>query len=267
MTTAEDKMEKLKKILKGYEGGVALALSGGVDSSLLLSAAADVLGGRITAVTANAGFVPQSEVDQASGIAGLLEVPHEVIQIDFHDIEGFEENPPDRCYLCKRHMLERIIRFAHERGADTVMEASNADDREDFRPGLKAIEELSVKSPLAEAGLTKKEIRDLARKRELPNWDRPPNTCLATRIRTGEEITGEKLERVEKAEEFLHSLGFGLARVRHHGALARIEVAPGEIERLMDNEIRAKIDQRFTELGFMYVTVDMEGYRPGSMNG
>ncbi len=267
MTTAEDKLNKLKTVLEGYEGGVVLALSGGVDSSFLLSAAAEVLKDRITAVTADAGFVPQSEVDQASGISALLGVPHEVIRIDFHDIERFRKNPPDRCYYCKKHMLERIIKFAHERGADTVIEASNADDREDFRPGLKAIEELSVKSPLAEAGLTKKEIRELARERKLPNWDKPANTCLATRIGTGEEITGQKLERVEKAEEFLHSLGFGLTRVRYHGALARIEVAPGEIERLMDHEIRAKIDQRFTELGFMYVTVDMEGYRPGSMNG
>lgn len=263
----EEKFEALKELLASYGSGAAAAFSGGVDSSFLLSVAKDVLGDRLLAVTVNADFVAQSEVDEASGISKLLGVEHDVITSDLADIENFTENPPDRCYFCKKHILEKIVRFAHGKGYDTVIEASNADDESDFRPGKRAIAELGVRSPLAETGFTKAEIRALARKRGLPNWDRPSNACLATRIKSGDEITRDKLEQIEKAEDFLVSLGFGQVRVRHHGALARIEVSPEEIERLFDEEARRRIDERLTDLGFIYITVDMEGYRSGSMDG
>ncbi|MBD3179237.1 MAG: ATP-dependent sacrificial sulfur transferase LarE, partial [Candidatus Latescibacteria bacterium] len=207
-----------------------------------------------------------AEVDGAHGVAEELGASHEILFIPYIDIEKFAENPPDRCYFCKRNILGRITSFAHERGFEAVMEGSNAEDGNEHRPGLKAIGELGVASPLAEAGLSKKRIRELSREIGLSTWDRPDNTCLATRIRVGDSITREKLEMVEKAEDFMRSLGFGLCRVRHHGNIARIEVSPEKIPELLDQDVRERLDSRFREIGFLYVTVDMTGYHRGSMD-
>ncbi|MFO7915626.1 MAG: ATP-dependent sacrificial sulfur transferase LarE [Candidatus Krumholzibacteriales bacterium] len=259
------KHEKLKQIISGYGDRVAVAFSGGTDSSFLLAAAMDAAE-QVLAVTVNADFIAQSEVDAASRVAEQIGADHEIIYVPFIDIENFAANPPDRCYFCKLNLFRKIISFAHQHGMETVMEGSNADDPGEHRPGLKAIEELGVASPLAEAGLRKREIRELSRRINLPTWDSPDNTCLATRIRTGDRITREKLQMVEEAEDFMRSLGFGLCRVRHHGSLARIEVAPEKIPDLLDPETRDSIDRKLTEIGFLYVTADMEGYNRGSMD-
>lgn len=259
------KLEELKGVIRGCGDRVAVAFSGGTDSSFLLAAAMEAAE-QVLAVTVNADFIAQSEVDEASRVARQLGADHEIIYVPFIDIEKFAENPPDRCYFCKLNLFRKVISFAHEHGIETVMEGSNTDDRGEYRPGLKAIEELGVASPLAEAGLSKPEIRELSRRMNLPNWDSPQNACLATRIRVGDKITREKLKMVEEAEDFMRELGFGLCRVRHHGSLARIEVAPEKIPDLLDPEIRESIDRRLSEIGFLYVTVDMEGYTRGSMN-
>lgn len=260
----EAKLEELKGIIKGYGDRVAVAFSGGTDSSFLLAAATEAAE-QVLAVTVNADFIAQSEVDQASRVAEQLGADHEIIYVPFTDIEKFAENPPDRCYFCKLNLFRKVISTAHQNGMETVMEGSNADDQNEHRPGLRAIEELGVLSPLAEAGLRKSEIRELSKRMNLPTWDSPQNACLATRIRVGDKITREKLEMVEKAEDFMRELGFGLCRVRHHGSLARIEVAPEKIPDLLDPEIRESIDRKLSQIGFLYVTVDMEGYTRGSM--
>jgi uncharacterized protein len=266
LAETEKKIKHLHEVIKNYSGNMAVALSGGVDSSFLLSVAREILGDNIIAVTVNADFVSQREIDGASVVASDLGVSHEVINIDFREVENFTKNPPDRCYYCKRHLFVKIIKFAHARGCETVIEASNTDDLNDYRPGIKALSELGVKSPLVEAGFSKEEIRGFSKERGLSNWNRPANACLATRIETGQEITKEKLKQIEEAENYLESLGVGLCRVRHHGALARIEVGSDKLDLIFDPEIRSGIDERFSELGFIYVTVDMEGYKRGSMN-
>jgi uncharacterized protein len=258
------KLKKLREVIRGYGKRLALAFSGGVDSSFLLAVAMEEAE-EVIAITVNSDFVAQSEIDSADKMAKELDAQHEILHASFKDIEGFAENPPDRCYYCKRSIFNRILSFARERGIDTVMEGSNAGDQCEHRPGLRAIEELGVASPLAESGLNKEEIRKLSREIGLSSWDSPDNTCLATRIRIGEEITREKLEMVEEAEEFMRDLRFGFCRVRHHGNIARIEVSPEKIPELLDERIRDRIDRKFREIGFMYVTADMTGYSRGSM--
>ena len=266
MSEIEEKIRNLHKTIKSYSKKVAVAFSGGVDSSFLLSIAREVLEDNIIAVTVNADFVSQKEIDEAGAIASGLGVSNEVIYVDFREIENFTKNPPDRCYHCKKHMFDRIINFALARGCETVIEASNTDDLADYRPGLRALSELDVKSPLIDTRFGKEEIRKLSRERGLPNWNKPANACLATRIETEQPITKEKLRQIEDAENYLESLGFGLCRVRHHDGLARIEVGSDQLDFIFDPETRYRIDERFRELGFIYVTVDMGGYKRGSMN-
>jgi uncharacterized protein len=182
------------------------------------------------------------------------------------DIEGFAGNPPDRCYLCKRHLFSKIAGIARRERLSCVMEASNADDVGDYRPGMRAVRELGIMSPLLDAGLTKPEIRELLHGRGVPGWDRPSMACLASRIPYGEAITEEKLRRIDAAEDLLRSLGFARCRVRHHEGLARIEVEPEMIARLLEPEVREKVAGRLEELGFTWTTVDLEGYRTGSLN-
>ncbi len=258
-------MLRLKEII-GRCPGAAVAFSGGVDSTFLLGVAREVLGDSLVAVTATAPFVPRREVEDARVFSSSLGVRHGIVEIDWDGIGGFAENPPDRCYHCKKAVFSRIVQAAALLGIDTVMDASNADDAADYRPGMKALEELHILSPLKEAGLTKKEIRELSRRLGYPGWDRPAAACLASRIPYGERITEAKLRRIEEAEIYLAGEGFAVCRVRSHGDLARIEVAPEMIAVLAGEPARSRAARRLRELGFRYITIDIEGYRMGSLN-
>jgi uncharacterized protein len=258
-----EKLEHLRDMLKSC-GKLAIAFSGGVDSSFLLYTAS-TLPVEILAVTATSASFPERELDAASSFAKKLGVPHIVIESEELDLPGFAENPPDRCYLCKFELFSKMKKAASERGIEHIAEASNADDVSDYRPGLKAIRELGILSPLREAGLTKSEIRLLSREAGLPTWDKPSFACLASRFPYGEAITRQKLGMVDRAEEYLLKLGFTQVRVRHHGDIARIEVLPEEMPALIRNHADG-IAAFFKTLGFKYVTLDIQGYRTGSMN-
>ena len=259
------KLEKFKEIISEC-GKVVVAFSGGVDSTLLLSVAHEMLGDDVLAVTVVSSFMPGHEKKEAHEIARLIGVRHKIVEIDENDIEGFTDNPPDRCYICKKFIFSQVLGIAESEGITCVMDATNADDTGDYRPGLKALKELEIRSPLMEAGLTKEEIRRLSKERDLPSWGKPAMACLATRVPYGEKITKEKLRQIDRAEEFLRSLEYGNCRVRHHGNLARIEVSPKRLEQLMKPDQRRQITEHLKGLGFKYITVDMQGYRMGSLN-
>jgi len=265
VTDLHGKLSRLLEIVERCDSA-AVAFSGGVDSTLLLSVASEVLGGRVLAVTVAAPFMPIHETGEAAEAAALIGARHITVQADMDGIVGFADNPPDRCYLCKKYLFSRIVELARSEGLACVMEASNADDRGDYRPGMRAIRELGILSPLLEAGLAKAEIRELLRGRGIPGWDRPSMACLASRVPYGETITTEKLRRIDEAEDLLRSLGFAQCRIRHHEGLARIEVEPALIARLLEPEVREMVLRRLEELGFTWITVDLRGYRTGSLN-
>ena len=261
-----EKYQALCDNLRAF-GKLAVAFSGGVDSMLLLRASVDALGaGNVLAVNAAAVNFPAWERCEADEYCRALGV--RLLTVAFRPLEvpGFRENPPERCYLCKRALFEELLRAAGEQGFPTVVEGTNLDDETDYRPGLAAIAELGVLSPLRRAGLTKRDIRILSRELGLPNWDKPSNACLATRIPYGEAITEETLERIDRAEAFMRSLDFRQVRVRAHGTLARIEVPPHEIDRFLDEGMRMRVTEVCKQLGFTYVSLDLTGYRTGSMN-
>lgn len=262
------KEEKLKAYIRDL-GSLAVAFSGGVDSTYLCAVAHEVLGDRMIAVTARSESFPEREFREAedfcreNGIRQLTLVSEEL------EIEGFRHNPKNRCYLCKKEIFGKILDMARKEGIAYVAEGSNMDDLGDYRPGLQAVAELGVTSPLREAGLTKQEIRDLSRKRNLPTWDKPSFACLASRFVYGESITKERLNRVGAAEQLLLDLGFRQVRVRIHGEeneMARIEVLPEEIARFSQDQLRQKVWTGLKAMGFAYVTLDLQGYRTGSMN-
>lgn len=260
------KKEKLEQILKDL-GSALVAFSGGVDSTFLLKMALDVLGReKVLAVTATSLTYPASELEEACRIVDQLDVIHVTIESEETDIPEFVSNPPNRCYYCKRELFGKLGQIAKERGLAAVLDGSNLDDRSDYRPGRRAAQELNVRSPLVEAGLTKAEIRELSRALNLPTWDKPSLACLSSRFPYGTEISQDKLKQVGAAEQFMRSKGFRQIRVRHHDHTARIEVGQAEIKRFFDEKLIAEVVAELKRIGYKYVTLDLEGYRTGSMN-
>lgn len=259
------KLEILKDNLRKKKS-MAVAYSGGVDSTFLLRVAHETLGEDVLAITARSAAVPGRELAEAEAFCRQEGIRQVVFDANSLQTECFAKNPLNRCYYCKKGIFTRIREIARKHGIDCVAEGSNMDDMGDYRPGLAAVEELGVISPLREAGLYKEEIRELSRQLGLATGDKPSYACLASRFVYGEPITQEKLAVVEAAEDFLMSCGFTQMRVRVHGDLARIEVLPEAVMRLMEPHMREAVDAKFREYGFSYVTVDMRGYRTGSMN-
>jgi uncharacterized protein len=258
--------EKLKEKIAGCKKAL-IAFSGGVDSTLLLKCAVDVLGKeKVIAATALSETYPAWQLEDASRTAASLEVTHVKFETEELSIHGFRENPPDRCYHCKKELYQKLINLAEEEGCDAVFDGSNLDDTGDYRPGLKALKELGIRSPLIEAGFTKSQIREVSKSLGLATWDKPSFACLSSRFPYGTEITEEALSMVDSAEKFLRELGFRQMRVRHYGFLARIEVGRDELDRLFAVDVREKVTSVFKEIGYRYVCVDLEGYRTGSMN-
>ena len=260
-----EKHEKLKEIIKNM-GSLAVAFSGGVDSTYLLRTAHDALGDKAIAVTIKSPSFPEREYHEATEFAQRLGIKHITVEAEESDIELFADNPPDRCYICKKAIFKKVMSKAAEAGISNIADGSNVDDLGDYRPGLKALKELGIRSPLVEAGITKQEIREFSQGLGIPAWDKPAYACLATRIPCGEKITMSKLKMVELAEQFLFDLGFKQVRVRHHGDIARIEVESSERFRFFDEQIMDRINDELHSIGFRYVSMDLGGYRMGSMN-
>lgn len=264
MATSREEKEKKLAVLLEKCMPLAVAFSGGVDSTYLLHEAVKAGKEKVTALIMKTPSVPERELDEAVAFCKSRGISFFVLPADPFSAAGFKENGRDRCYICKHFLFSALLEKAKEEGIPFVADGTNADDRKEFRPGLRALKELDIRSPLAEAGLTKKEIRELSEKEGLPTWNKPSFSCLATRFPYGEELTVEKLRRTEAAENLLADLGFTQRRVRIHGNLARIEVLPAEIPLLLER--RDMISSRLEELGFLYTTVDLKGFRSGSMD-
>lgn len=265
MTELEQKYEKLKAYLQSL-GSVAVAFSSGVDSTFLLRTAKDVLGDQVLAVTASSCSFPKRELEEAKRFCEQYHIRHVVCASEELDIEGFRQNPANRCYLCKHELFEKIWQIARAHHLNAVAEGSNMDDNGDYRPGLTAVRELGVCSPLRYAGLYKQEVRELSKTLGLETWNKQSFACLASRFVYGETISEEKLHMVDEAEQLLLDLGFHQVRVRIHDRMARIEILPEELRRIIEDDVRNRIYARLKELGFSYVTLDLCGYRTGSMN-
>ncbi|MBP7734608.1 MAG: ATP-dependent sacrificial sulfur transferase LarE [Spirochaetes bacterium] len=262
-TILDEKTTFLHRIIDSY-GSLAVAFSGGVDSTFLLKVAKERLGNRVIAVTVRSPLTPPEEIDETRNFTALEKISHEIVAVDIFKNDRVIANPLDRCYHCKLDIFRAIIACASSRGISHVAEGSNLDDRDDYRPGARAIAELSVLTPLMEAGFTKNDIREASRAMGLGAWDKPAAPCLATRIPCGTAITEERLDAVYRAELFLHGIGLRDVRVRHHGTIARIEVPPEDREIILTNA--TAVAEALKRLGFAHIALDIEGYRRGSMN-
>ncbi|MEJ8553257.1 ATP-dependent sacrificial sulfur transferase LarE [Tepidibacter sp. Z1-5] len=263
--TAIEKLEILKNNLSKLKN-LTVAFSGGVDSTFLLTVAKDVLNENVLAVTVNAFVHTNKEIKESIEYANKIDVKHTVLNIKDINIQEFIDNVPQRCYFCKKEIFTQIIKISNKNKIINIADGSNIDDLSDFRPGMKALKELGIMSPLKEAGLTKQEIRDLSKMLDIPTWNKPSFACLASRIPYNHKITQQKLQMVEKSEEFISQLGFKQFRVRHHGEIARIELPQSDILKFIESDSSNKACKYLKSLGFNYVTIDLLGYRTGSMN-
>ena len=261
----EDKLSKLKEIVSKL-GSVVVAFSGGVDSTLVAKVCYDTLRDNSMAVTARSETYPDFEFKESQKLAREIGIKHLVVDTSELAIEGFANNPPERCYFCKTELFGKLKEIAKEHGFLNVADGANLDDTQEFRPGLKASKELNVRSPLKEAGLKKEDIRKVSKLLNLPNWNKPAYACLSSRFPYGQSITEEKISMVSEAETYLRGLGLIQFRVRHHETIARIEILPEDIHILTNSPAREELTAKFKKIGFTYVTLDLEGYRSGSMN-
>lgn len=259
-----NKLIELHEYIKSL-GKVAVAFSGGVDSTFLLSVCNEVLGKNAVAITVISPYIPEWEIQEAKELTKELNCKHNFVKIDSIP-ENIKFNPSNKCYLCKKNIFEKIILEAKSLGIDYVLDGTNIDDTKDFRPGIKALSELNIKSPLKELSITKEEIRKFSKELKLKTWNKPAYACLLTRMEVGTEITNDKIKRIEKAEGVLHSRGFKAVRVRAHGDLARIEVDPSILGNILEKNLLRELSSEIKNCGFKFVTLDMEGYKVGSLN-
>jgi pyridinium-3,5-biscarboxylic acid mononucleotide sulfurtransferase len=265
MTKLSSKLKRLEAILSDMQS-VLVAYSGGADSTFLLKVASNILGDRAIAVTASSATYTPQELEEARENTELIGAKHIIVHTNELDDPDFASNPPDRCYYCKKELFTKLFELAQQHSLNYVIDGSTCDDERDFRPGMRAASEFHVRSPLMDAGFTKEEIRALSRDMNLPTWDKPPLPCLSTRFPYGTQITKEKVVRVGRAEKFLAGFGIRQLRVRDHNNIARIEVPRKDMPMFLDEEISKQIMENFKALGYTYVTLDLQGYRMGSMN-